>query len=163
VSAPGAVATSFRITALRAETFAPLFALSDAQLATRGARRVVADEKPGFPCRVSLVDAEVGETLLLLHHVHHDVTGPYRASGPIYVRENAHTAQLAPGEVPALVRDRLLSIRAYDDRGMLRDAEVAEGRELEAVVTRLFADPAVRYLHVHNARPGCYSCRIDRP
>lgn len=162
MSAPIATATAFRITPLRAEVFAPLFAMTDEQLAARGARRVVADEKPGFPCRVSLVDAEVGETLVLLHHLHHDVAGPYRASGPIYVREHARTATLAPGEVPALVRERLLSIRAYDDAGTMRGADVIDGRVIEAAITRLFADPAVRELHVHNARPGCYSCRIER-
>lgn len=152
----------FRISALDAADFAPLHRLSDADLAARGIRRVVADERPGFPCRVSLEDAEVGETLLLLHHLHHDVPGPYRASGPIYVRERAATATPAPGEVPDSVRRRLLSFRAYDVAGMLRDAEVAEGGELESVVARLFADPAVRYVHAHNARPGCYSCRIER-
>lgn len=162
MTATGTVTATFRIRSLDAEPFAPLFALSDADLAARGMRRVVADEKPGFPCRVSLADADVGETLLLLHHVHHDVSGPYRASGPIYVRELAVAARLAPGEVPASVRGRLLSFRAYDDAGLLRDADVAEGRELETVVERLFRDPAVRCIHAHNARPGCYSCRIER-
>jgi hypothetical protein len=108
------------------------------------------------------VDAEPGEGLLLLHHLHHDVPGPYRASGPIYVRERAAPAALAPGEIPALLRVRLLSLRAYDGAGLLRDAEVSEGRDLEAVVGRMFADPEVRYVHAHSARPGCYLCRIDR-
>ena len=162
MSAHAACTTGFRISALPLESFAPLFALDDAALATRGMRRVVADEHPGFPCRVSLVDAEPGETVLLLHHLHHDVPSPYRASGPIFVRERAENATPAAGEVPASVRGRLLSFRAYDDSGSLRQAEVAEGRDLEAVVTKLFADPAVRYIHAHNARPGCYSCRIDR-
>ena len=79
-----------------------------------------------------------------------------------YVREHASTALTAPGEVPALLRVRLLSLRAYDADGLLRAAEVAEGRELETVIARLFADPAVSYIHAHNARPGCYDCRIDR-
>ena len=162
MSATDTTTGTFRIRALDAETFAPLFALADSELAARGILRVVADEKPGFPCRVSLADAEVGETLLLLHHLHHDVPGPYRASGPIYVRERALAATPAPGEVPVSVRGRLLSFRAYDAAGLLRDADVAEGRELESVVARLFADPSVAYLHVHNARPGCYSCRVDR-
>jgi uncharacterized protein DUF1203 len=162
MSATETTTPTFRISALAAEGFAPLFALSDAVLAARGIRRVVADEKPGFPCRVSLEDAEVGETLLLLHHLHHDVPGPYRASGPIYVRARAATATPAPGEVPASVRGRLLSYRSYDADGMLRMADVAEGRDLESIVGRMFADPSVHYLHVHNARPGCYSCRIDR-
>lgn len=157
-----AVNTAFRICALPSALFESLFALPDAELASRGMRRVVADSRPGYPCRVSLVDAEPGETLLLLHHLHHDVQTPYRASGPIYVRARAATATPAPGEVPEQVRTRLLSLRAYDPEGMLRAAEVTEGRELEAVVAAMFADPDVAYLHAHNARPGCYSCRIDR-
>jgi hypothetical protein len=155
-------APAFRVAALERERFETLFALDDDALAARGIRRVVADEKPGFPCRVSLVDAEPGERLLLLHHLHHDVAGPYRASGPIYVRERATTATPAPGEVPPLVRTRLLSLRAYDASGLMRGAEVTDGRDLEAVVERLFNDPAVSYIHAHNARPGCYSCRIER-
>jgi hypothetical protein len=125
-------------------------------------RRVVADEFPGFPCRVSLVDAAPGETLILLSHVHHDVAGPYRGAGPIFVRQGAVQARPAPGEVPAQVSRRLLSLRAYDAAGMLRQGEVVEGRELPSLVARMFADLETAYLHVHNARPGCYSCRIDR-
>jgi len=40
---------SFRISGLSPSTFAPLFALSDAELTARRARRMVADRKPGFP------------------------------------------------------------------------------------------------------------------
>jgi hypothetical protein len=153
---------AFQVVALPVEMVTSLASLTSAELEARGIRRVVADEKPGFPCRVSLEDAEPGEALWLLHHVHHDVPGPYRASGPIYVREQAVAATPAPGEVPAMLRPRLLSLRAYDAHGMLRDADVCDGTALESVVTRLFADPDVAYLHVHNARPGCFNCRIER-
>jgi hypothetical protein len=27
---------------------------------------------------------------------------------------------------------------------------------------RFFADPAITYLHAHNAQPGCFAARIDR-
>jgi hypothetical protein len=154
--------TTFQVVGLSAGAFAGFAAISPAELEARGIRRVVADDKPGFPCRVSLEDAEPGESLWLLHHVHHDVPGPYRASGPIYVREQAVHATPAPGEVPAMLRCRLLSLRAYDADGMLRDAEVCDGTALEPVVARLFADPDVAYLHAHNARPGCFNCRIER-
>ena len=50
----------------------------------------------------------------------------------------------------------------FTREGMLREAEVAEGRELPVLVARMFADADVAYIHAHNARPGCYSCRIDR-
>ena len=153
---------TFMIHGLPLEPFAPLFAKSDAELAQLGVRRVVADSAPGYPCRVSLVDAEPGETLLLLHHVHHDVGGPYRASGPIYVRQSAAEHVPAPGEVPDYAARRLLSFRAYDSTGMLLEADVAEGRDLPAIVARMFADPEAGYIHAHNAKPGCFSCRIDR-
>src|SRR5262249_17237772 len=145
MSAPVAATATFRIRALPREAFEPLFALDDAALAARGMRRVTADSRPGFPCRVSLVDAVPGETLLLLHHVPNDVPGPCRAAGPIYVREHAATAAPVPGDVPELLRVRLLSLRAYDDSGWLLDADVVDGRELEHAIERLFADRRVAY------------------
>ena len=152
----------FRISALPLDAFAPLFDLSDAELATRGLRRMIADSKPGYPCRVSLVDAEVGERVLLLPYAHHPVPGPYRASGPVFARETARQAQLAVNEVPESVRTRLLSVRGYDRDGIMVASDVTEGRSLEGTVSRLFSDHRVDYLHLHNARAGCYSCRVDR-
>lgn len=127
-----------------------------------GARRMTVDANPGFPCRVSLVDAEVGETVLLLPFVHHDVASPYRASGPIFIRQSAVTARLAPGEVPAMLRHRLLSLRAYDHDATMIGADVVEGAVLEDAISRLFSDERAAYLHVHNARPGCYNCSVLR-
>ena len=153
---------SFQIIALPAEPFEALFAQSDAELQKIGARRVVVVEKPGFPCRVSLVDAEVGETVILTPFVHHDVASPYRASGPIFVRGVAKTTRLAVNEVPGMFRHRTLSVRAYDGAGMMMDAAVVNGREIETLIRRLFADESVSYLHIHNAGPGCYNCRVAR-
>jgi len=152
----------FRFLALPAERFASLFSQSDAQLQAIGARRMVVDEKPGYPCRVSLVDAEVGETVLLVPFTHHDVASPYRASGPIFVRSGARTANPAIDEVPLMFRHRLLSIRAYDAAAMMVDAEVVQGSALEDAIRRCFAREGVSYLHIHNARPGCYNCRVVR-
>jgi hypothetical protein len=156
------MSAAFQFVALRPEPFAPLFELRDAQLHEMGARRLVVDEKPGFPCRVSLADAEVGETVLLVPFTHHDVRSPYRASGPIYVRQGVKSASPVVGEVPEMLRHRLLSVRAYDREAMLIGAEVVNGTELTGTVDSLFASEAVSYLHVHNARPGCYNCRVVR-
>jgi hypothetical protein len=153
--------SSFRIHALPAEPFAPLFALSDDELRARGIRRVTAQERPGYPCRVSLQDAAAGESLLL-PYAHHDVDTPYRASGPIYVREIATQAQPAVDEVPALLRSRLISLRGYDVRGMMVWADVRPGSELEAAIAELFAHERIDYLHLHYAKPGCYACRVAR-
>ena len=153
---------TFRIEPLSYDPFANLFALSDPELAARGAARVIADAPHAFPCRVSLADAAPGEELILATFTHHDVASPYRASGPIYVRRGATPAALAIGEIPDQARRRLLSLRAYDARGWMIDADVAPGTELEPLIARLFASPAVEYIHAHNARPGCYAFTVRR-
>ncbi len=152
----------FQISALRKEDFAHLFTLDEARLEALGARRYVADRRPGFPCRVSLEDATPGEQVVLLPFTHQPAASPYRASGPIFVRETAHQASPAIDEVPELLRSRLLSVRAYDAAAAMIDADVVDGRELESLVSRLLDNPRADYLHVHFARPGCYACRIDR-
>lgn len=153
---------AFQILALDPAPFAPLFEASDDELAALGARRAVVDAVPGYPCRVSLEDAPLGETVLLLTHLHHDVPGAYRASGAIFVRHGVARAECAPGEVPRMLRHRLLSLRAYDAQGEMRDAAVAPGDELEAVLGILMANAQVRYVDIHNAKPGCFNCRAIR-
>ena len=152
----------FQITALPIETFCSLLNQTDEDLQAVGARRMVADKNPGFPCRVSLVDAEPGEEVLLIPFTHHDVKSPYRATGPIFVRVKAQTAKLEVNEIPQMILSRLLSIRGYDSDGMMLISDVVNGSELETHLRRFFADPSVEYIHIHNARPGCYNCRVDR-
>ncbi len=156
----------FCISGLPAEPFIPYFSMSDAALLLHGARRVVAeptDPRMMPPCRVSLRDAEPGEVSILLNYPHHvTATSPYRATGPIYVREGVCETARFINHVPSQQRIRLLSIRAYDAQGIMVDAEVAEGVELEPVIERMFRRDDVAFLHAHNARRGCYSCRIDR-
>jgi hypothetical protein len=153
---------SFRIHALPAAPFAPLFLLSDDELRRHLAVRCVVDREPGFPCRVSLCDAAVGETVLLVHYEHQPAGTPYRAGHAIYVREGALEARPAVGEVPEVLARRLLSVRAFDADGMMRDADVVDGRALAPAIERLFGDERVAYLHLHNAKPGCYAARVER-
>jgi len=153
---------SFRIVGLPRAQFEPLFSLNESELAAKGARRVMVDAKPGFPCRISLADAEIGETVILLGFSHHEVKSPYQASGPIFVRENSIEAQLAVGEIPEVVASRTLSVRAYDKDGMMLDGSVVPGREIKAHIETLFANPKTAYLHLHNAGAGCYSCKVER-
>ena len=153
---------SFQISGLPVAPFKPLFGLSDAELAKHAAVRVTADKSPGFPCRVSLRDAEPGETLLLLNYAHLDVATPYRSRYAIFVRENAHEARVAVDEVPALLRSRLLSLRAFSARGMLLDADVVDGKAVEPVIERVLRAREVEYVHIHNAKPGCFAAEVRR-
>jgi len=152
----------FRVVGLPAAQFETLYSLDENELAKHGARRLRVDAKPGFPCRIGLADAEIGETVILLPFVHHDVDSPYRASGPIFVRENAKEAQLAPGEIPDLVTSRVLSVRAYNCDGMMLDGAVVPGSELKPYIEKLFTNREIEYLHLHNAGAGCYSCKVER-
>ncbi len=153
---------AFRVTGLEASHFTPWFAMDDARLAEAGAARLSVDASPGYPCRVSLEDARVGETVLALNWPHHDAQSPYRASGPIFVREGVGTAKLRVGELPPVLAGRLLSVRAYDDRGWMVAAEVTDGEAAAMVFEDLLDRPGVAFLHVHNAGPGCFSCRVER-
>ncbi|WP_353204890.1 DUF1203 domain-containing protein [Sphingomonas sp.] len=142
--------------------FAALFGLPDAALAERQVVRRFADAKPGFPCRVTLEDAEPGEALLLLNYEHLPVASPYRASHAIYVREGAAAAAVYEDRIPEQLSRRLLSVRAFDAAGMMVEADVIDGVALDALTRDWLGRPQVAYLHVHNAKPGCFAARIDR-
>ena len=152
----------FRISGLSADPFRHLYGLSDDALRRHGALRYVADSKPGFPDRIEMRDAEIGEPLLLINHVCQPAATPYRATHAIFIREGAERTYDRVDEVPEVMRNRLLSLRAYDTGGMMLDADLVDGRELEALIARFFGNAQVDYIHAHNAKRGCYSGRIDR-
>ncbi len=153
---------SYVITGLDPAPFQRFYGLSDEALAAQQVVRMTADSKPGFPCRVTLEDAEPGEALLLLNYEHLPDAGPYRSRHAIFVREGAETPARFEGEIPEKLAIRLLSVRAFDAQAMMTDADVVEGNALEPLIEKMFADPAVAFLHVHNARRGCFAARVDR-
>ena len=153
---------SFRITGLSPEPFRHLYGLPDAELAGHGVRRITVDHAPGYPDRIEVRDAEAGETVLLLNYTHQPADTPFRSSYAIYVREGAETAYDAVDEIPEAMQRRVISLRAFDEKGMLIDADLTDGRELKPLITRLLGDPRAAYLHAHYAKPGCYAARIDR-
>lgn len=153
---------TFQVLALDAAPFVPLYGLADEALAVRGVRRVVATESPGYPCRVSLADADAGEPVLLLNWEHLAGATPYRSRHAIFVREGAEVARPAAGEVPEMLARRLLAVRSYDLAGEMLDADVVEGITLAPLIGRLFEDGRAAFLHVHNARRGCYAARVER-
>jgi hypothetical protein len=151
---------SFRIRGLEAAQFALLFALDEAALAERSMRRVAIDAPHSAPCRITLEDAEPGEQVLLLPFAHHMAHTPYRASGPIYIRDRRETFDHVD-RLPPVFSGRLLSVRAYDAEGMMIDAEVVES-DPRGLFEEFFAEPAVERIHVHYARRGCYGALVTR-
>lgn len=153
---------TYRIEGLAPEPFQELYDLSDDALSALGVLRVTATSTPGFPCRITLEDAEPGETLLLLNHVSHDVTTPFRASHAIYVREGAAEPAVYEDEVPYQLARRHISLRAFAADGMLKTAALAAPGETDRAIRDLFARDDVAYIHAHNAAAGCFAARIDR-
>lgn len=153
---------AFRISALDVDKFRHLFGESPESLAALGVQRMTVDSRPGFPCRITLQDADIGETVLLLNFEHQPANSPYRSSHAIFVRENATQSASVENEIPDTLKIRMLSVRSFDDAGNMVDAELTAGTDLEAVIERMFADSAADYLHVHNAARGCYAARVDR-
>ena len=152
---------TYAVTSLPAEPFAALFAMDDEALAARGARRVIADAPVGYPCRVSLDDAQPGETLILVHYEHQSAATPFRASHAVFVREGAAPVSTIDAMPPAL-RRRLLSLRAFDKQDMMIAADLVEGAEASNLIAQMFENPQTAYLHAHYAKWGCYAARIDR-
>lgn len=153
---------TFQIHALDPARFAPLFEMDAATLAAHRATRMVVDEYPGFPCRVTLEDAPLGSEVILTNYTHLGGASPYRAAHAIYVRGDAPIATPAPGEVPQVLRRRLCSLRGFDARDMMCHADVVEGADLAAALRTVFALPEVAYVHIHNAKQGCFAARATR-
>jgi hypothetical protein len=153
---------TFQLVGLPYAPFAPLFALPDEKLAAHDAQRVFAATKPGYPCRVSLIDADIGEELLLLPFEHQPAGSPYKSSGPIFVRRAATQTQVEPGTIPDYVRTRLISVRAYDSKHFMTDALVCAGTDAAAAIQKVFGRADVVYIHLHNANRGCFSCAVHR-
>ncbi|MDP9421692.1 MAG: DUF1203 domain-containing protein [Pseudomonadota bacterium] len=153
---------TYKITGLAPSQFAHLVGLSEEELARHGAVRMTADARPNFPCRVTLDDVEVGETLLLVNHVSHDGENPYRASHAIFVSESATEAAIYEGRIPPALDRRVLSLRAFDRNGMMTDAALIQPGEADAVIRRLLGNSAVDHIDAHNATRGCFAARVDR-
>lgn len=146
----------FIIESLPAALFDHLFQMSDAELHSQNIVKQVVTAKPGFPCRITLEDVEPGEEVLLLHYVFHDVESPYKASGPIYIRKNKPQKICGVNEVPQLFLTRMISLRGYNKDAMLIFADVFDGNLLKERIQSIFENTDIDYLHIHNAKHGCY-------
>lgn len=153
---------NFQIHALPEDDFTDLFTMSEAELAERNACRMVVQSSPGSPCRVSMADAEVGETVVLINYAHQPENSPYQATHAIFVREGAKQARLEVNEVPEVIRRRLISLRLFDHNHMMINADVLKGEDVEQALSDAFDDGHVAYAHLHNAKPGCFAAHVSR-
>jgi Protein of unknown function (DUF1203) len=132
------------------------------RLRQAGGPTYVADEKPGYPCRQCLRDAEIGEELVLVSHDPFDQESPYRSASPIFL--HLHPCEAAPqgAELPSQLTVRQLSVRAFDQDAMMIDAAVIDGSDLAANLNRLFGEENTDRIHIHNASRGCWAVTAER-
>jgi hypothetical protein len=153
---------TYRIIGIEPAPYRPLFGLGDEELRRRGAVRMTVTEKPSYPCRVSLIDREIGEKVLLVNHVSHDVANPYRASHAIFVAEADQDPAEFVDEVPPVFETRVLSLRGFNRKGMMADAILTQPGEADGGIRKLFENPEIQTIHAHNATRGCFSAKIER-
>ena len=154
---------SFEIRGLDAAEYAPLFAMTDDQLRERGIIRKTADADIGYPCRITLREAGIGTSVLLLNHESHKTGSPYRSSYAIFVREGSQEAAYHKDELPPVLYDRPIALRLFDAEGMLVGADmgITEG-DIRERIDRHFLNANVAYIHAHNAMHGCFVAEILR-
>lgn len=154
--------SNFQINPISGAEFQLFFNLSEKELAKSGIVKMIVDEYPGFPCRVTLEDAKIGEEVILFPFEHHSTDSPYQASGPIFIRKNVVPVELAVNEIPPILKHRFLSLRGYDQTGIMKAAVTTWGKDLANEIGKIFDDNRIEYIHVHNANPGCFNCEIRR-
>jgi len=44
----------------------------------------------------------------------------------------------------------------------MKEASVVEGNTLKESIIKTFENEKINYIHIHNARPGCYNCLVER-
>lgn len=163
MSKPENPVAAYVVSGLPLEDFAPLFGRSDEELAALGVIRRVVDSPVGFPSRVELEDAQVGDTVLLLNYEHQPAETPFRARHAIFVNEKARETARMTNELPGAITARdAVSLRAFRRDGMMIDAGFAVRDEVENAIAGFFGNPDVAYLHAHTVGWGCYLARIDR-
>ena len=159
-STPKAFAsTAFRIIPLPTEI---------AEAARRAVEAGTADhafltvESPGSsPCRHCLRWAQPGERVILFPYSAIPSGHPYSETGPIFVHANECQRYSATNEYPADFRSGRV-FRAYDSKFNIIDAQIANGREPEAVIQELFQNPDAAFVDVRSVTHGCFTFRIQR-
>lgn len=153
---------SFLIKSLSSTTYNFLHALNDEKLLNHNARRLLVNAKPGYLCRVSLKDVDIGETIIVVNHEHQPQKTPYHATFAIFINEKSTQFQSEVGKVPDALLPRFLSVRAFNAQHYLVDADVCKGIDITDCIHKLFSNNDVSYLHLHHAAHGCFIAQVDR-
>lgn len=115
------------------------------------------------PCRVCLRDAVAGEAVLLGSYHLPRPRGIYWTPSPIFVHAEPCVPFAMADTIPGIVRNRLVSVRAYDtdDQCVYDLGHAGDGDGVDAPLARALADPRTAFVNIHTAKPGCLLCRVE--
>lgn len=114
------------------------------------------------PCRHCLRRAPAGTALIVFAYSPFSTKGPYAEVGPVFIHADACQRYDGGGRFPSDYMDRILTMRGYNDRGTIEDAQLSQAGDPETTIDALFADERVRFIHVRNPAWGCFHFRVDR-
>lgn len=153
---------TYIVQGLSPKPFSHLLNQSSESLAASGAVRQVVDAAPGYPCRISLEDAAVGESVILLNHESHATSTPFPSAYAIFIRENQTEAAVYEDTLPPVFVNRCIALRMFNSEAMLVGATISQGELLEPAIIQALAREHVEYIHAHNAAHGCFAAEIRR-
>ncbi len=131
------------------------------ELRRTGGSVYVADSVPGYPCRLCLTDAEIGEELVLVSHDPFAGDSAYRSASPIFVHREP-CQPFVGNTLPLQLTRRQLSVRSFDAEDMMIEAAVVAGSTLGETLHGFFSTETCERVHIHNADRGCWAATIPR-
>ena len=122
---------------------------------------ITADNRNSAPCRHCLRWANVGERVILFPYASIPVGHPYAESGPIFIHAESCARYPATTQYPDAFRKGRV-FRGYNSRFDMIDAVIPDTASPEEVITGLFANSEIAFIHVRSLDRGCYTMEVAR-
>lgn len=118
------------------------------------------------PCRCCLKQFQPGEKRLLFSYAPVNAANPYDEVGPVYIHEDCSTYEDNSAFPPEVKNGRLpvrLVLRCYNrGKRMILARFIKDNNEVEKMITELFADPLIEFIHIRNAVYQCFIAEIRK-
>lgn len=153
--------TSFRVMAIPTETAEQVRSTMKAPRYGFPAHTELSADQA--PCRHCLRLTKPGEDQrILFTYDCFDQVEQLPLPGPVYIHAESCERYDENAGFPPEIRGRKITFNGYGERRRLLQQRYVEDGRVEEAIDRLFADPAIRYLHVRSTPAGCYTFRVER-
>ena len=130
----------------------------------------IVDDEGGAPLRCCLRRSTPGEQVYLIAYRPFTAPGPYAEAGPVFVHASPCPGYREASAYPAGYRDwPTMVFRPYRHHaGLNCDAiaydaiQTGEGPTAESLISSIFADPTIKFIHTRNVHAGCFMFAITR-